>query len=130
MSRLRKKLREEKGSMTIEFLMVFPYYLFFFLLLWQAVASGITVMKAQSAVNEAAKLYAIKEDVGQSKTLAAAEVGNNDIMEYRDLNVYSQPDGSFEAVLDVRHGLVFVPEKWRSKASVEFKHKAIGRVIK
>lgn len=130
MSKLTKKLREEKGSMTLEFLMVLPYYLLFFLILWQAVASGIAIMKTQSAVNEAAKLYALTEDRSEAENLAKKELGSSDIMAFRGFDIILHSKGEFEAVLEIDHGLVFIPNKWRSKASVEFAHSVNSKVIK
>ncbi|WP_077210655.1 hypothetical protein [Bacillus dakarensis] len=113
MSKLKKKLKEEKGSMTLEFLMVMPYYLFFFLLLWQAVASGITFMKTQSAVNEAAKIYSVTGERDEAYNAAKAAIGVSDIMSFEDLVI--PPHGTskeFTAVIKVDHWFVFIPKEW------------------
>ncbi|MBT2691245.1 pilus assembly protein [Bacillus sp. ISL-47] len=130
MSNLKKKLQEEKGSMTLEFLTVMPYYFFFFLLLWQAVASGLTMMKAQSAVNEAAKYYAVTEEYSEAYSIASDAIGVSDIMTFQGFDIHTGFNGEFEAVIQLRHGLVFVPKEWRNKASINFTHKVNSRVIK
>ena len=38
-----KGVRNERGSLSIEFLGILPFYFLFFLLLWQVVASGYAV---------------------------------------------------------------------------------------
>ncbi|WP_066300888.1 TadE/TadG family type IV pilus assembly protein [Bacillus sp. FJAT-29937] len=116
----KKMLREEKGSMTLEFLMVLPYYFFFFLLLWQVVASGITFMKAQSAVNEAAKVYSITADIDEAKIKAKEILGSSDMMTFKDF--YIDPPHSsddFKATIEFDHGFVFIPKQWRKDAAIE-----------
>lgn len=128
MLQIKKRIQEEKGSFTLEFLMVMPYYLFFMLLLWQAVASGITIMQAQSAVNEAAKIYSITKNESEASAAAENIIGHSDIMSFVNLDV--SPSGKeFVAEVKLRHGLVFVPKEWRNTVSVELTHAATGRVI-
>ncbi|MBP2241758.1 hypothetical protein J2Z40_002330 [Cytobacillus eiseniae] len=131
MFQIKERIREEKGSFTLEFLMVLPYYLFFFLLLWQAVASGMTIMQAQSAVNEAAKIYAITERIDEARDAAKTAIGHSDIMTFDDFDIPPHP-GSKEFVAEVKltHGLVFVPKEWRKVASMQLTHSATGRVLK
>lgn len=130
MWRMKQKLNNEKGSFTLEFLTVIPYYFFFFLLLWQAVASGFAVLNAQSAVNEAAKVYAVTGSVIEARDAAQDALGSGDIIEYRDFYPVSTGPRTFEAVLEVRHGLVFVPADWRHRASIAFTQKATGRLLR
>lgn len=129
MLQMKKRICEEKGSFTLEFLMVFPYYLFFFLILWQAVASGITIMQAQSAVNEAAKLYSITNDEDEARTVAEKIIGHSDIMTFENFDIPPHSGKEFVAEVKLRHGLVFVPKEWRKVASVKLTHSATGRVI-
>lgn len=131
MLRTRKVLREERGSMTLEFLMVLPYYLFFFLILWQVVASGLTFLKAQSAVNEAAKVYAVTSDLLQAKDKAKDILGFSDMMSYKNFKI-DPPNATddFEAIIEFDHGFVFVPKQWRKQASESFTLSVNSRVIK
>ncbi|WP_137744505.1 TadE/TadG family type IV pilus assembly protein [Robertmurraya siralis] len=129
MLQLRKKIQEEKGSATLEFIMVMPYYLFFMLLLWQAVASGITIMQAQSAVNEAAKIYAVTKNEFEAKEVAENIIGHSDIMTFEQFHVPPHSGKEFTAEVKLKHGLVFVPKEWRNVASVGLTHSASGRVI-
>lgn len=129
MLQVKERILEEKGSFTLEFLMVFPYYLFFFLILWQAVASGITIMQAQSAVNEAAKLYSITNDEDEARAVAEKIIGHSDIMTFENFDIPSYSGKEFVAEVKLSHGLVFVPKEWRKVASVELTHSATGRII-
>lgn len=113
MSKIKKKLKEEKGSMTLEFLMVMPYYFFFFLLLWQAVASGITFMNVQSAVNEAAKTYSVTGDEVKAFDVAQDAVGFSDMMYFENFSILPTSGKEFVAKIEVKHGLVFIPKEWR-----------------
>lgn len=129
MLQIRKRIQEEKGSATLEFLMVMPYYLFFFLILWQAVASGLTILQAQSAVNEAAKIYAITESEYEAREAAKDAIGFSDIMTFEDFDIPVQSGKEFVAEVKLKHGLVFVPKEWRKVASVPLTHTATGRVL-
>lgn len=124
------RFRNEKGAVSIEFLGILPYYFFFFLFLWQVVASGYAVMTAQSAVNEAAKVYALSGRVDEAIETAESIVGNSSIADYQNLNINLDPNGrDFTATILVNHGLVFVPEDWRPAASLQISHDAKSRVI-
>ena len=117
--------------MTLEFLMVFPYYLFFFLILWQVVASGLTFMKAQSAVNEAAKVYSITSNLTEAKNKASEILGSNDMMAYKNFEV--EPPGAtedFKAIIEFEHGFVFIPKQWRQNTAITIPLSVHGKVIK
>lgn len=126
----KEKLQNEKGSITLEFLTVLPYYFFFFLLLWQAVASGITIMQAQSAVNEAAKIYSITEIESDARDEVEKAIGSSDIMTFERFNITSSGGKEFVAEVELKHGLVFVPKEWRKDTSLPLKLSATSRVIK
>lgn len=133
MLHVRKRIREEKGSATFEFLMVMPYYLFFFLFLWQAVASGLTILQAQSAANEAAKIYAVTKNQTEALEYAKEAIGDSEIMKFIDFDI-NPIEGEtdpriFEATVTLEHGLVFVPEEWRREVSVNLSRSAAGREI-
>lgn len=128
----KKMLREERGSMTLEFLMVFPYYLFFFLILWQVVVSGITFMKAQSAVNEAAKVYSITADIDEARDKAKEIIGSSDIITIQKFYIDPpKPTDDFQAIIEFNHSLVFIPTDWRKHfGSKDFSFNAHSKVIK
>lgn len=131
MPKIREIAKEEKGSVSLEFLTVLPYYLFFFLILWQVVASGLTFMKAQSAVNEAAKVYSVTSDTVKAKEIAEDILGYSDIMQFKEFKI--KPGSAareFEAELTYEHGLIFIPKDWRKKATLTFTQSVDSRVIK
>lgn len=88
-------------------------------------------MQAQSAVNEAAKIYAVTEKEEEARRVAENAIGYSDIMTFEAFEIPDHP-GSKEFVAEVKlkHGLVFVPKEWRKTASVPLTHTATGRVIK
>lgn len=116
--------------MTLEFLVVVPLYLMLFLLLWQAVASGITIMQAQSAVNEAAKIYSLTGIESDARLAVQNAIGTSDIMKYEDFTITPLGGNEFVAEVKLTHGLVFVPKEWRNRASIPLEHTATSRVIK
>lgn len=62
MYKLNEKLKSEEGSSTIEFLGILPFILLVVMIAWQLIISVQAVVVAQSAANEAAKVYSITED--------------------------------------------------------------------
>lgn len=119
----------EKGSASIEFLGVLPFYFLFFLLLWQAVASGYAVFVTRAAVNDAAKVYALSEQELEARQKAKDYIGNTSLLKYVDLQIVPGTNGTFEAKITVQHGLTFIPETWRERASITMEQKATSRVL-
>lgn len=126
--RKQNPLRNEKGSVSIEFLGVLPYFFLFFLLLWQVVGSGYAVVKARAAVNEAGKVYAMTKDLSQAEQTARKMIGNSDNLRFQSLQL-SGGANDFQLVLESSHGLVFIPTQWRPAASITFSQTAAGRVM-
>ncbi|GIP41195.1 hypothetical protein J31TS4_44750 [Paenibacillus sp. J31TS4] len=123
-----KRISDEKGAVSIEFLGVLPYFFLFFLLLWQAVASGYAVVTARSAANEAAKVYAMTKSQTEAEAMARTIIGGSENLQFQHLSI--SPSGkSFELKLETSHGIVFIPEAWRPAASLSFTQTAAGRVI-
>ncbi|SDJ01975.1 TadE/TadG family type IV pilus assembly protein [Natribacillus halophilus] len=124
-----KHCKKERGSATIELLGVLPFIFMFFLILWQAVASGYAVMSSQSAVNEAAKVYAVTEEAHEAEDIAREVVGESSALSVQNFSITPDGSGYFEASISVDHGLIFVPSQWRSEASVTLDHSVTSRVI-
>lgn len=121
-----RKRNNERGSISIEFLGVLPFYFLFFLLLWQTVASGYAVFVTRAAVNDAAKVYAIGQ--GDYQQVAKDYIGDNDLLKYVNCQV-SGGGKDFTMVLEVRHGLSFIPASYRDKVSINFKQEVTGRML-
>ncbi|MYL33835.1 pilus assembly protein [Pontibacillus yanchengensis] len=122
-------MRNENGSISIEFLGILPFLFMFFLLLWQVVASGYAFMSAKSAVNDAAKTYSITEDVEKAQNTAQQALSGSTVIESVDITANSLGDGQFEVVLKARHPLIFVPDKWDELKNIPLTQRAIGRVL-
>ena len=65
--KVRRLIKDEKGSLSIEFLGILPLYFLLFLLLWQVVASGYAVISLKAAASDAAQVYAVSEDYYETK---------------------------------------------------------------
>lgn len=130
LSRAKKLIKNEQGAISLEFIGILPFLFLFMLLLWQAVASGIGIVSAQSAVNEAAKVYAASHDRSEARQKAKEIIGTGDIMTYNSLSI-TTPDGrgNFKAVINVDLDLVFIPDGWKQKSAVPFSISTTSRVM-
>ncbi|PLS15389.1 hypothetical protein CVD28_24005 [Bacillus sp. M6-12] len=126
---IRRRLRNEKGSVSIEFLGILPFYFMFFLLLWQVVASGYAVFTAKTAVNNAAKTFAATNELTEAIDSAQETLGNSEVISYKNLVTTDLGNGKFKIVLYTDHSLTFIPDQWRKKASLELEQEAIGKVM-
>ncbi|RFU67769.1 pilus assembly protein [Peribacillus saganii] len=125
----KRRLRNEKGSVSLEFLGILPFYFMFFLLLWQVVASGYAVFTAKTAVNNAAKTFAATNELNEAIISAQETLGSSEIISYKNLVPSDLGNGKFKIILYTEHSLTFVPEQWRKKASLELEQEAIGKVM-
>ncbi|WP_458415050.1 pilus assembly protein [Schinkia sp. CFF1] len=125
----KRHFSNEKGAVSIEFLGILPFYFLLFLLLWQVVASGYAVFTAKTAVNNAAKTYAVTYDIVEAMNTAKDTLGSSNVITYKDIVGQNLGGGKFKLVLTTDHPLSFVPSQWRPQATLELKQEAIGRVL-
>lgn len=119
----------EKGSMSIEFLGVLPFYFLFFLLLWQVVASGYAVLSLKSAANDGAQVYALSGNYTDAVDAVNESIGSSSLINDVAVSVPSAGNGLFELNITAQHPLVFIPEKWKSTMSVPISSKVAGKVM-
>ncbi|MBD7984753.1 pilus assembly protein [Sporosarcina sp. Sa2YVA2] len=124
-----KLIRNEKGSMSIEFLGVLPFYFLFFLLLWQVVASGYAVLSLKSAANDGAQVYALSGNYNDAVDAVNESIGSSSLINDVAVSVPSAGNGLFELNITAQHPLVFIPEKWKSTMSVPISSKVAGKVM-
>lgn len=130
LNKLKKKnLSNERGAISIEFLGVLPFYFFFFLILWQAVSTGYVIMTAKTAVNEAAKYYAMTEDAVEAKLMISNVLATTSLIEESNISVGPHPEKAemFVVSVSATQPLVFVPDLWKEKASLPIEVKTVGR---
>ncbi|HHY71921.1 MAG TPA: pilus assembly protein [Bacillus bacterium] len=125
----KKPMQNEKGSVSIEFLGILPFYFMFFLLLWQVVATGYAVFTAKTAVNNAAKTYAETYNLYEAIDTAKETLGTSGVISYKDIQRYNLGSGKFKLVLYTDHSLTFIPKQWRNSATLELEQEAIGKVL-
>lgn len=122
-------IRNEKGSMSIEFLGVLPFYFLFFLLLWQVVASGYAVLSLKSAANDGAQVYALTGNYTDAVETVKESIGSSNLISNVTVSVPPAGNGLFELSISAKHALVFIPEKWKSTMSVPISSKVTGKVM-
>lgn len=127
---LKRLLKNDKGSISLEFIGVLPFFFLFMLLIFQGFVLGYALITSQSAVNEAAKVYAEGDTLTESKQAAQKIVGNSSYLTLNSLTIPSQEsDGDFEVRANVSIDLMFIPDKWKSISSITFNQSASSRVI-
>ncbi|MBD8071136.1 pilus assembly protein [Bacillus sp. PS06] len=124
------RFNNEKGAVSIEFLGILPFFFLFFLLLWQVVGTGYAVFSAKTAVNDAAKVYASTGSYYEASEAAKNSIGNSSVVKYKRIEIPSTAsNGKFRIELYSDHIFTFVPDKWKNRASIEFKQEAHGRLL-
>jgi Flp pilus assembly protein TadG len=127
---LKRLFKNNKGSISLEFIGVLPFFFLFMLLVFQGFVLGYALITSQSAVNEAAKVYAEGDTLTESRKAAQKIVGNSSYLTLNSLTIPSQDtDGDFEVRANVSIDLMFIPDKWKSISSITFNQSASSRVI-
>ncbi len=129
--RFRDKLKNERGSLSIEFLGILPFYFLFFLLLWQVVASGYAVIHLKSVASDAAKVYAVSEDYYETKDLIDKAIGNSELLNNHSFEIRQDVYNPelFVITLKANHSLVFLPGDFKQKVPIKLDSKAVGKVL-
>ena len=127
----RDKLKNERGSLSIEFLGILPFYFLFFLLLWQVVASGYAVIHLKSVASDAAKLYAVSEDYYETKDLIDGAIGDSELLKNHTFEIRRDiyNPALFVIEIEADHSLVFLPANFKEKVPIKLDSKAIGKVL-
>lgn len=127
---LKSLLKNNKGSISLEFIGVLPFFFLFMLLVFQGFVLGYALITAQSAVNEAAKVYSEGDTLSESREAAQKIVGDSSYLTLNSLSIPSQDsDGDFEVSANVSIDLMFIPDKWKSVSSITFNQSASSRVM-
>lgn len=128
---VRKILKNEKGSQSIEFLGILPFYFLFFLLLWQVVASGYTVINMKAAASDAAQVYAMSKDEYETQDVINQSIGGGELIQNHSFDIYPDPANPDLFVLEITadHPLVFLPNSWQEKTLITIHSKATGKVL-
>lgn len=129
--RLKQFSRDEEGSATLEFLGMVPLVFLVVMIAWQFVVGVHGVIVAQSAVNEAAKVYSITGDWGEARAAAQSTVHHISYLKMKSANAAMTGDSQFNATVSVDIDLIFLPDKLfpGGAPSIPFTSEASGKVI-
>ncbi|PYF07647.1 hypothetical protein [Ureibacillus chungkukjangi] len=127
----RERLKDERGSLSIEFLGILPLYFLLFLLLWQVVASGYAVISLKAVASDAAQVYAVSEDYYETKEVIDQSIGGSSLLRnhYFVIQNVSGSADLFEIKITASHPLVFLPDSFANRASISIDSKATGKVL-
>lgn len=125
----KKRIKNEEGSMTIEFIGLIPLIFLMLIIFWQFMVGAYAVFVTHSAANEAAKIYSYTKSEGEA--IGAAQKilqtsGQN--VHYDGLSVSG--DSDFSLTLNAELELIFLPSEWGSfLPRIDFSKSVSGRVI-
>ena len=113
MNRWSRALQNERGSVTVEFIGILPFVFLVLLILWQFLTGVYAVIIAQSAANEAAKVYSTTGSSSEA-IKAAREIVNSagGGISYDGTNsrITSEGPNYFVASIGVNLDLFFIPD--------------------
>lgn len=131
-----KKFFNQRGSVTVELIGILPLVFLILMICWQFLVGVYAVITAQSAANEAAKVYAITRDnveaMNAAENVVSAAGGG---ISYQNGAIHANGDGYFTAEIDVAVDLVFIPSPIRDNLDPEdrvisFQRELTSRVIR
>ncbi|GAA0376131.1 TadE/TadG family type IV pilus assembly protein [Bacillus horti] len=64
MRKIRRLIKNERGSQLLEFVAMFPLIIFAFLFIWQMALAAYTVVVAEAAARDGARVAAVGADAG------------------------------------------------------------------
>ena len=129
---IKKRLDNEQGSATIEFLGMVPLVLLIMMIFWQFLVAGYAVIISQSALNEAAKTYAITSgNISETNATASEFIDNaGGNLDFVRVEEAYRSGNNFKLTLHVNLDLVFIPEKYVGVLpKISFKKSVSGRVM-
>lgn len=125
---IKRKLKEEEGSATLEFLGIMPFMLLVVVIMWQMIVTVHGVVLIQSAANEAGKVYAITKDKSEASAAAQDIVSNaSGYLTFQSAPITG--DRNYTAQVKANIRFVFLPKKYFGNASYHFTSTAKGRVV-
>ncbi|MGM8214854.1 TadE/TadG family type IV pilus assembly protein [Bacillaceae bacterium W0354] len=129
MRKIFKRVQNEDGALSIEFLGILPFFFLLFIILWQVVASGYAIYTLKTAANEGAKVYALTEDKVEAENTIIEIIGGTTVLVFKDSNVEALGAGKFKLKLEASHPLIFVPDKWKPSTSISLNESITSRVL-
>jgi Flp pilus assembly protein TadG len=104
--------RHRRGSPTVEFIMLVPFFILCLLLLWQLVILGMAVMHTQAAVRDVARVMALTNNEEQARTQAGQSFP--DMESYRKEHVWIETkDGQAQVKIKTEVDLVLFQVPYR-----------------
>ncbi|AJD89498.1 hypothetical protein JMA_01810 [Jeotgalibacillus malaysiensis] len=131
MGKWLKERLDERGSMTIEFIGMVPLVFLTVMIAWQFIAGAHAVILAESAANEAAKVYSVTAEASEASS-AAEQIVNaaGDHVQFTGAPISGTDQ--FQAAVSVDIAFVFLPDKFfpNGKPSFSYTADTSGKVIK
>ncbi|RKD24485.1 hypothetical protein BEP19_08860 [Ammoniphilus oxalaticus] len=132
MLKLKQRLKDEKGSATLEFLGMVPYVFLMMLVLWQFLVCAFAAITVQSAANEAAKVFSTTSSELKAKEASGKIVNNLKNVAWQYHTIAPNSDGRhFEAKVQIQLKLAFLPSELLGMTipTVPINYAVVGRKI-
>ncbi|GGK08619.1 hypothetical protein GCM10007063_33790 [Lentibacillus kapialis] len=132
LQKIKRKMKIEDGSATIEFIGILPLALLLLMIIWQFIVGINGVVVTQSAANEYAKVYSITQNNGEA-TQAANKIlsTTGNYLQNQDVSGSNLGSKEFTAKASANIRLVFLPSEifGYSTPSIPYSATASSRVI-
>ncbi|UJL47030.1 pilus assembly protein [Virgibacillus sp. NKC19-16] len=129
MKKWRKRINNEEGSATIEFLGIVPLALILLMILIQFIVGINGVLVTQSAANEYANVYSITKSPSEAQQAANKILSSTgDYLQMNEITTPAAGAKEFETTVSVNLNLIFLPDSI-SAPSIPYSTTAYGRVI-
>lgn len=126
---LINRMKDEKGSQTIEFIGLLPIMFLILALFYQILITVYSVNLVQSAANEAAKIYSTTGDKVIAENAAGKIIRTNDSLELVGLD-FPMAGKLFTAKINVKYHIKYLPDSFSDKFSpLLINYEAHSRVI-
>ncbi|KAB8138995.1 hypothetical protein F9U64_02520 [Gracilibacillus oryzae] len=122
----KQYLKDDKGSINIEFMGLLPFIIIIFVVFVQVLISGYSILLAQKAVHESAKVYSITGNESEARDVLD-EFTSTSLLGYSDFDVKNEGDNYFTVNFTGKHGIFIGPSSWRDL--FELPHYTYSRMI-
>lgn len=112
MNLLKRRLKNEEGSATIEFIGILPLALLLLMIIWQFIVGINGVLVTQSAANEYAKVYSITQNAGEASSAADSILSTTgNYLQSQGVSGSNLGSKEFTAEARVNIRMVFLPSE-------------------
>ncbi|PFK47106.1 MULTISPECIES: TadE family protein [Bacillus cereus group] len=130
---MKRLLKNEEGSATLEFIGILPIVIIFFVFLWQFSLVTYSYFLGHSAANEAAKVYSITGNSAKANSIIQKTIGTNSnhFLYLKDSEITSPNNaGEFKVKVLTHYNVKILPDFLETEIPpIEMKQEVASQVI-